>query len=328
MERDVMKIAAGIFFMGILPVLFALNEKKKEIILNQEFQRSFIYILTLINICGILLYMGNSGTAFSVLVGSTIFRLLAVEGIEYIQGRRGTDQGRVVAVLEKNEPKRFSERAAGFIENIESSSMFLAISFILLLFLCADYLFDRGQVQNTLGRLDGVILIIVGIAYFILEGKNIGWGNMIQSIRKFFEKNCRRKIIYLMATELCLIIGSYLLTDGILSASIHFSKILPYTAGFLFLPWCMNIVNICLVSPESDMNIDHSNLESVFSVTILIGICAVYKMVYMSTYEIYDIILLSLISIFLILPVKIDSRLMGCIRVTAYFALVVYILFR
>lgn len=285
-----------------------------------------MYLLTLINICGVLLWMENMEVAFSVLLGSSLFRLLVVEGISSIQGRDN------YAVISDNyfdiekEKKRFFGREGNIFGRMESSGMFLSVSFIILLLLCGDYLFQRGEGQNILGRADGCILILAGAIYFFLEGRSIGWKIIAEKIRNVLQKDLLRKIFFLIFLEGSIFIGSYLLVNGMLAVSIHVS-ILPYIVGFLFLSWCVNLVNIRLASVSQD-TFCNANRESIFSVTVLLGICAVCRAIYVSMYEIYDIILISLISILIILPIKIDSRLMGCCKVTAYFVLVFYILFR
>ena len=322
-----MKIVLGIFFIGILPVLFVLLQKKRGFFLEKEFQRRMIYLLALINMCGVLLWMGNAEVAFSVLLGSSLFHLLVVEGISSIQGKDNKADVFANHFDAGKDKKGFFDVQGKIFGRMESSGMFLSISFIILLLLCGDYLFKRGQGQNILGRVDGCILILAGAIYFFLEGKRIGWKILTEKIRNVLQKDLLQKMILFFILEGSILVGSYLLVDGMLAVSIH-ASIIPYIVGFLFLSWCMNLVNIDLVSPSQDTLPGTSNQEAIFSITVLMGICAVCRVIYISMYQIYDIILISLISILIILPIKIDSRLMGCCKVTAYFVLVFYILFR
>lgn len=327
MEQDSIKIVLGIFFMGILPVLFVFLQRKKGFLFEKEIQRRIIYLLTLINMCGVLLWMGNAEMAFSVLLGSSLFHLLVVEGISSIQGMGSrADILQDYYDLEKGK-KSFFGKQRNIFYRMESSGMFLSISFIVLLLLCGDYLFRGGQGQNILGRIDGCILIFIGIIYFCLEGRRIGWKAVAERMGDVVQKRFLHKIFLFLILEGSILVGSYLLVDGILAVSIH-ASILPYIVGFLFLSWCTNLVNIDLASSSRDTLSGTCNQESIFSITVLMGICAVCRVIYISTYEIYDIILISLISILIVLPIKIDSRLMGCCKVTAYFVLVFYILFR
>jgi len=325
MERDGVKIVLGIFFMGILPVLFVYLQKKRGFLWEKDQQRKVIFLLSLANICGVLLWLGNTEMAFAVLMGSTMFHFLVVEGISFIQGkRRSLDENYQLKIKEIN---KFNRDNKGFIGKMESSDMFFVISFILLLFLCADYLFDQRRVQNVLGRGDGCILVLAGIIYFFLEGRKIGGKILAEEIRKFMRENFWKKICLLLGLEGCIFIGSCLLVDGMIYVSAH-SSMFPYTVGFLFLSWCVNFVNIDLSSVGEESSINACSKESIFSITILLGLYAIYENIYISVYEVYDIILFSLISFLMVLPIKIDSRLLGCCRVTAYFALVLYILFR
>ena len=327
MEQDSIKIVLGIFFMGILPVLFVFLQRRKGFLFEKEIQRRMIYLLTLINMCGVLLWMGNAEMAFTVLMGSSLFHLLVVEGISSIQG-----MGSKADILQnyydlEKEKKSFFGKQRNIFYRMESSGMFLSICFIVLLLLCGDYLFKRGQGQNILGRIDGCILILAGIIYFCLEGRRIGWKAVAEKMRDALQKRFLHKIFLFIILEGSILVGSYLLVDGILAVSIY-ASILSYIVGFLFLSWCTNLVNIDLASSSQDTLSGTCNQESIFSITVLMGICAVSRVIYINTYEIYDIILISLISILIILPIKIDSRLMGCCKVTAYFVLVFYILFR
>lgn len=325
MERDGMKIVLGIFFMGVLPVLFVCLQKKKGYLLDKDQQRRIIFLLSLVNVCGVLLWQGNMEMAFAVLMGSTMFHFLVVEGILFIQGKgRNLDEN---IELRMKGVGNFTDRSRNLFGKMESSHMFLAISFILLLLLCADYLFDKGQVQNVLGRGDGWVLVLVGAIYFFLEAKKIGWKTLMEKIQESLRENLWKKICLILLLEGCIFFGSCFLADGMLFVSAH-SFMLPYILGFLFLSWCVNFVNIVLSSSGEESSINTCSQESIFSITILLGLCAIYESIYISIYEVYDLILFSLICCLVILPIKIDSRLLGCCRVTAYFALVLYILFR
>lgn len=325
MERDIMKIVLGIFFMGIIPVLFVCLQKKGGYLWEREIQRRIIYLLGLGNICGVLLKLGNMEMAFSVLIGSAIFDFLVVQGISLIQNREENIShysGQKIKGMEY-----FTARRKFFVENMDSSNVFLVISYILLLLLCADYLFGQKQVQNVLGRGDGCVLAVAGMLYFFLEGRKIGWAVLNEKIRNSLRENLWKKIGFLIGMEVCMLVGSYLLVEGIHFVSVHF-PILPYTIGFIFLSWCVNFINIDFSSFGEQLYENAGNQESIFSITILLGLCAIYQSIYINIFQIYDLILFSVISFLVILPLKIDSRLLGCCRVTAYFALVLYILFR
>lgn len=325
MERDIMKIILGIFFMGILPVLFVCLQKKWGYLWEREIQRRIIYLLCLGNICGVLLGMGNMEMAFSVLMGSTMFHFLVVQGISLIHSREGSQY--LFSKQKINGLEWFAQRRKIFMEKMDGSSVFLVISYILLLLLCADYLFGQRQVQNVLGRGDGCVLAVAGLLYFFLEGRRFGWVFLMDRIRDSFRDNLWKKIGFLLGLEACILLGSYFLIDGVLFISVH-SSILPYTIGFLFLSWCVNFVNIDFSSCGEQSFENANNQESIFSITILLGLCAIYRSIYISIFQVYDLIIFSVISFILILPIKIDSRFLGCCRVTAYFALVLYILFR
>lgn len=297
-------------------------QNKRGFLWDRETQRRLIYLLSLGNICGVLLWLGNIEMVFSVLMGTTIFHFLVVQGISLIQSREG-------------EPYQFDrQKVAGltgrqkiFMDKMDSSNMFFVISYILLLLLCADYLFGKRQTQNILGRGDGCILVLAGMLYFFLEGRKIGWHSLIEKIQDSMRGNLWKKIGYLLGLEICLLSGSYLLVNGLLFVSVH-SSVLPHTMGFIFLSWCANFININFSSSAEQTYLYSNNQESIFSITILLGICAIYRNIYVSLFEVYDLIIFSVIGFFFILPLKIDSRLLGCCRVTAYFALVLYILFR
>lgn len=325
MEREIIKIIFGILFMGILPVLFVHLQKNREFFWKREIQRKMVYLLCLGNICGVLLWLGNMELAFAILMGSTIFHFLVVQGISLIQSRKGDQYyftGQKIKGMED-----FTKQRKLFMEKMDSSNMFLVISLILLLILCADYLFDQRQTQNVLGRGDGCILVLAGMLYFFLEGRKIGWKMVIGKIADSLKENFWKKIGFFLGLEACILVGSYLLVDGMHFVSVY-SSILPYTIGFLFLSWCVNFVNIDFSSSGEQSLENVNNQESIFSITILLGLCAIVQSIYISMFQVYDLILFSLISFLVILPIKIDSRLLGCCKVTAYFALVLYILFR
>lgn len=290
--------------------------------MKRETQRRLIYLLSLGNICGVLLWLGNMEMAFSVLMGSTIFHFLVVQGISLIQSREGGE-----CQFDRQKMAGLIGRQKIFADKMDGSNMFFVISYILLLLLCADYLFDKRQVQNVLGRGDGCILALAGMLYFFLEGRKIGWLSLIERLRDSMRGNLWKKIGYLLGLEICILAGSYLLVDGMLFISVH-SSVLPHTMGFIFLSWCANFINIKFSSSTEQTYVTSNNQESIFSITILLGICAIYRNIYVSLFEIYDLIIFCVIGFFFILPLKIDSRLLGCCRVTTYFALVLYILFR
>lgn len=320
-----MKIVLGIFFMGILPVLFVCLQKKRGYLWEKEFQRKIIYLLGLGNICGVLLRFGNTEMVFAVLIGSTIFHFLVVQGISLIQNREKNFYGFSEQKMKGME--YFAQRRKYFMETVDGSNVFLVVIYILLLLLCADYLFGQRQAQNTLGRGDGCVLAGAGMLYFFLEGRKIGWVVLVESMRDSMKKNLWKKLVYLLGLEACMLVGSYLLVDGMHFISVH-TFILPYTIGFIFLSWCANFINIVFSSSGEQPDVSANNQESIFSITILLGLCAIHQSIYISIFQIYDLIIFSVISLFVILPLKIDSRLLGCCRVTAYFALVLYILFR
>lgn len=325
MERDVLKIMLGIFFMGILPVLFVVLQKKQGYLFQKDSQRRMIYFMNLITVCGILLYMENMEMVFAVIIGSSVFQLFIVEGITAIQGK-GLNVSKENENLQINRKKSFAESWKYFLQNINSSDSFLCFSFILLLLLCGDNLFRNGQEENILGRMDGLVFILMGIIYFFLEGRKVGWKEGKEKIIQFLQDNFLKKITFFVVLEFCIFIGNKLLVDGILGISIY-TTLFPYTVGFLFLS-CVNMINIVFGSSKENVGEAAYSRDSIFSITILLGICAFCKSIYITTYEIYDIIIVCLICILFLLPKKIDSRIAGCCKVTAYLTLILYILFR
>lgn len=325
MERDIMKIVLGIFFMGILPVLFVVLQKKRGYLFQKDCQRRMIYFMNLITVCGILLYMGNMEMVFAVIIGSSVFQLFIVEGITAIQGK-GFVASETNENMQTNRKNSFSENWKYFLQNINDSNSFLCISFILLLLLCGDNLFGKGQSENILGRIDGLVLIFMGMIYFFLEGKKVGWKNGKEKMIPFFKNNLIKKIVYFAILEICIFIGNRFLVDGILGISLD-TTLFPYTMSFIFLS-CVNMINIVFASSKENLGKVSYCQDSIFNITILLGICAFYQSIYITTYEIYDLIIVSLMCILFLLPKKIDSRLAGCCKVTAYLALILYILFR
>ena len=224
MERDIMKIIFGILFMGIIPVLFVCLQRKKGYFWEKEIQRRIIYLLCLGNICGILLINENMEMAFSVLMGSTIFHFLVVQGISLIQNREGN-----IHQFSEHKIKGmeyFSQGRKKFMENMDGSNVFLAISYILLLLLCADYLFGQRQAQNVLGKGDGCVLAVAGVLYFFLEGRKIGWTALREKIRDSLRENLWKKIFILLGLEACILLA-YILLYYHISLDLYFYPGVP-----------------------------------------------------------------------------------------------------
>jgi len=108
--------------------------------MKRETQRRLIYLLSLGNICGVLLWLGNMEMAFSVLMGSTIFHFLVVQGISLIQSREGGE-----CQFDRQKMAGLIGRQKIFADKMDGSNMFFVISYILLLLYAQIICLTRGR---------------------------------------------------------------------------------------------------------------------------------------------------------------------------------------
>lgn len=284
----------GIFLVGIVPVFItALFQKRNSDFKDIKNKSVFIYLLTLCNLFIFFLLNKNSDIILGTFIGSSLFRLLAVGGVNQL--------------FYKKEKKS------------EGRGQYLFFCSILLLFLSADYLLTGNITNNILSRIDGGLLLLLFLLYLFIRIRS-GLKIHFFKISYYF---------YFICLEVVILPGSYLLSQNIpqIGASFGFSQ---YLTGLTIVSWCVNISTMIITRGKSqEINYLESIMEeTVITITLLLGGVICILPLSVSSYMIYDFILFGVISIVLQLIKKLDNRLAASSMATAYIAFIIYVFIR
>lgn len=290
--QSLLQFIFGICVIGILPVVITREFQKGNTFFGKlPCDNNSIYFITLSNILILFLVYKNIDILLGTLLGSSLFQLLAVGGVNElilpIKGRK------------------------------ENNGQYLAFCMILLLFLSADYLLSKEIKNNMLNRIDGGLLLFLFVIYCYFLYRN----------REIEKKNWRGYITYFVSLEIIIAFGGYLLIQSIPKIGVALG-ISQYLTGLTIVSWCVNLSTMILSRKkieEKNINyLEKAMKSTVFSITLLLGGIVLIHPLVISSYMIYDIILFAIITLLLPLIQKIDNRLAGSSMVTVYIAFIVY----
>lgn len=310
----------GIIFTGIIPPFLIMvlkstlqegqNEKKQKDLAIER----LLFSITVFFIIASILIQQNANLLFGILLGSSLFQLLVLNGISRIT----------------------SERRYLFTDNYQGGK-YLIFVVVLLLFLSADYLLTGRMNNNTISRTDGIILIAVYLVFhFSMHRSSREEKEKLK--RKVTEKRRagdneffkdRRKIGIINGIILLSIaVGSYVLTAGIGRLAIEISQS-QYFMGVLFGGIAVNISSGILLSIEKNESTEYNKqtVENVLLVnTFLLGCAALIREIRVNQYMVYAFMLFALVTILMEGIKKIDNRLAGSGMVTVYIGIILYII--
>lgn len=293
MQRIILFIT-GIFLIGIAPIVItALFQNRNNDFDNVGNKNNFIYFLTLCNLLIFFLLDNNSDILSGTFIGSSLFQLLAVGGVNQLFYKKR--------------------------EGMDGKGQYLVFCTILLLFLSADYLLTGTIANNMLNRVDGGLLLFVFVLYLFIRIR----GGLKIHLPKM------SNILYFICLEIVILPGDYMISQSIpkIGASFGLSQ---YLVGLTIVSWCVNFSTILLTKEKNqEMNYLEKIMERiVISITLLLGgiVCIIPLSV--SRYMIYDLIVFGIISIALQLVQKIDNRLAASSMATVYIAFIIYVFVR
>lgn len=296
--QEFIQLIFGIFLIGIIPVLLTLILRKSNTFFKKvEYNSHLIYNITLTNIVIIFLIYKNTDILLGTFIGSSLFQLLAVGGVNQLT---------------------FPEKG-----KMQGKGQYLVFSMIVLLFLSADYLLTGKAANNILNRIDGGVLFFLFLVYlyFVYGRGKTG----------FRHKQWKAEIMYFLILEIVILLGSYLLVLSIpkIGTTLRISQ---YLSGLTLVSWCTNLSTILLsrknVKEQSKNYLERAMEGTVFSMTFLLGIVVLVQPLAISHFMIYDLILFGVISLLLQWVQKIDNRLAGSSMATVYIAFMVYTFLR
>lgn len=312
----VVEIILGMFCVGIVPVLLlSKNAKKTRLWKRIQDKEYFIYPLIMINAIFFFLFYQNTEILLGLMIGSFLFRLLAVGGVQRI------------AISGK---KRFVK------------GQYLIFSVILVMILSADYLFKGKSVMNYINRIDGLLLIFMFLLYlFAIYGasryrekgrcpdRKLPAEKEKDAERDNGKYDPKRLCMIYFVSEVSIFAGMYLLSKNVplIGAAYGISQ---YTLGLTFMTWCVSIsgVYISLTKKGTYDFMENIAEEIIVLITLGLGIVALIQIVPVGQATIYDLIIFSIILLFLQWEERISNRIAGSIMITAYIGFVLYVCIR
>lgn len=290
--QSLLQFIFGICVIGILPVIITKEFQKGNSFFGKlDCENNSIYIITLSNILILFLLYKNIDILLGALLGSSLFQLLAVGGVNEL----------IPPVKRKK----------------ENNGQYLVFCMILLLFLSADYLLSKETKNNMLNRIDGGLLLFLFVVYLYFLYRN----------KKMENKNWKGYITYFISLEVVIAFGGYLLVQSIPKIGVALG-ISQYLTGLTIVSWCVNLSTMILsrrkIEEKNITYLENAMQTTVFSITFLLGGIVLIHPLVISNYMIYDLILFAVFTLFLQLVQKIDNRLAGSSMVTVYIAFVVY----
>ena len=324
MRIAIIEMICGIILTGIIPPFLILagkngkSKKKEEGRYGAKQEDSvmgkILFSVTVFFVIASILIQQNANLLFGIILGSSLFQLLVLNGISRIT----------------------SERKYLFTDNYQGGK-YLIFVVVLLLFLSADYLLTGKTNNNMISRTDGIILIAIYLVFHLSMHK--GTRDKKEKLKEetkekrkagdneFFRQR-RRKGIVNAITLLSIAVGAYVLTAGIGQLAIEMSQS-QYFIGVLFGGIAVNISSGILLSIERNESTKYNKqtVENVLFVnTFLLGCTALAREIRVSQYMIYVFMLFALVTILMEGLKKIDNRLAGSGMVTVYIGIIVYII--
>lgn len=328
MSIAIIEVICGIILTGIIPPFLILAEKgilarksgkgtgrRGEVEKCRTGQEALViekllFSLTVFFVMGSIVIQQNANLLFGILLGSSLFHLLVLNGISRIT----------------------CERKYLFTDNYQGGK-YLIFVVVLLLFLSADYLFTGRTNNNMISRTDGIILIAVYLVFHFSMHKHRKDEDRKSRMEKGaredeYLRERRRRGIINAAILLSIAVGAYFLTAGIGWLAIEISQP-QYFVGVLFGGIAVNVSSGILLSVQENEPTKYGKqtVENVLLVnTFLLGCTVLIREIRISQYMIYAFMLFALSVILIEGFKKIDNRLAGSGMVTVYIGIVVYII--
>lgn len=364
MEKLILEFVLGFILVGIIPAVMIGQLQKgavfsKKIIISRE----IFSILVLVIFVILSILKENSEILMGILMGSSLFQLLAIGGInKLLIPEEKKNQFSFIHLLHKNR-KEFQTVEKQIIVHERSSIHYLIFCMILLLFLSADYLLRKDSNQNILSQIDGGILILLFILFLYTMQREEGVG-VFQRLRLLFQskweieeqnklcgeekykaKYFLEKVFYYFVLIVMITIGGILLIGSLSKIGIEIG-ISQYSIGLTGIVWSMNFSNILLsifdnsqkpdiVSHESNENLllesdyfEKAANKIILFFTFILGTTVIVRPIIITNYIVYDLIFYSIVLLYVWLIKKIDNRLAGSSLTTVYIVFVVSVLIR
>lgn len=339
MEKLILEFICGFFLVGIIPAVIIGQLQKgavlsKRILISREIYS--VFVLIIFSVVSIL--KGNSEILMGILVGNSLFQLLAMGGINRLLTVEDRKKQFSFSHLLQKKKKEFQTAEALFAVSHERSNIhYLIFCIILVLFLSADYLLRKNSNQNVLSQIDGGILILLFILFVYAVRNGEENGNKTE--------NLMGKIAVYIILAAITAAGAILLIESLSKIGIEFG-ISQYSVGLTGIAWSMNFTNILLGILNNYQKADEENQggnrslltesdyferianQIIFSFTFLLGIAVIIRPIVITNYIVYDLIFYAVILLFVWLLKKIDNRLAGSSLATVYIVFVVSVLIR
>jgi len=345
LEKLILEFVLGFILVGIIPVVMIGQLQRGAVLSKRMISREIFSVFVVIIFVILSIIKENSDILMGILMGSSLFQLLAIGGInKLLMPEDRKRQFSLLYLLQRN--KKDIQTMEKQITVYEKSSIhYLIFCIILLLFLSADYLLRKDSNQNILSQIDGGILILVFILflYTVLKQEEVG---IFEGLRLLFQSKWKIEItLYYLAIIVVITFGGVLIIDSLSKVGIEYG-ISQYSIGLTGIAWSMNFSSVLLSIFDNYQKPDNSNQKSdgnfliksdyfentgnkiIFFFTFLLGIAIMIRPINITDYIVYDLIFYAMVLLFVWFIKKIDNRLAGSSLTTVYIVFVVSVLIR
>ena len=255
---------------------------------------------------------GNNGIAIGNVIGSNIFNLLVVVGI--------------CAAIK---PIQVKDKI------LKGDFPFSIFVGILLMFLCYDKLIFGSNQKNTIGRIDGALMLIIFVAFLIymvrsaMKAKSNGEVIEEEEIKELPLVKC---IVYIILGAAAIVLGGDLVVDSAKGIAKDFGMTdtligLTIVAFGTSLPELVTSV-VAARKGEVDMALGNVIGSNIFNILLVLGISsAIHPIVGVSMHNIYDLMILAVVSIMTWIFAKTGKRINrpeGAVMLLVYTGYIVY----
>lgn len=257
---------------------------------------------------------GNSDIAISNVVGSNLFNLLIVCGI--------------CAMIR---PLPIGERT------LKNEFPFSIVVTIIAMFLAGDYLLHGKHAINVISRLDGGILLVLFVLFFVQTiryalGHQAEYAEEEDEKKEYTAKDTIKYIVFILGGMIAIKYGGDIVVDEASAIARNFGisqNIIGLTvvAFGTSLPELVTSI-IAVKKGETDMAIGNVIGSNIFNVLLILGVASVVRPISVDISSIYNMILLNVVSIIVwvcAFAQKKVSRLVGCGMASVYIVYMVYV---
>lgn len=260
---------------------------------------------------------GNNAIAISNVIGSNIFNLLMVCGICAL-----------LKPLPVNTPTLKRE-----------FPMSIGVGFLLLI-MCYDTIFNKSA-QNTLARIDGIILLILFIIFLIWMVRVALKSRATASDESYKDASDEKIlspllcIIYVIGGLIAIVVGGDIVVDSASAIAGRFGLSdtligLTIVAMGTSLPELVTSF-VAAKKGQTDMAVGNVIGSNIFNILLVLGISAVISPIGVTIESIYDMIILAVVSLLsYVMAVKNNdiNKLEGIIMIGVYAGYTAYIIVR